>query len=98
MGFAFVAAGLSCVGLAAAAVQHPAPGRVEFFVAPNGSDRGEGSAAKPFATPARAQRAVREALARNREQNVTVIVRAGTYELPEPLCSARKMPRLRTSQ
>lgn len=36
----------------------------EFFVAPSGSDTNPGTAERPFATPARAQKAVRERIAR----------------------------------
>ena len=58
---------------------------VEFFVAPRGADAGAGSRASPFATLSRAQRAVREALTRDRSREVTVWVDAGTYELEKPL-------------
>ena len=49
-----------------------------FFVAPNGSDNNPGSQEAPFATLPRAQQAVRE-------KPGTVLLRAGTYYLANPL-------------
>lgn len=48
-----------------------------YYVAPNGSDAGDGSLAKPWATP---QQAAAQAQAGD-----TVYLRAGTYALTEPL-------------
>jgi hypothetical protein len=58
---------------------------VEFVVASHGADAGPGSKDRPFATLAQAQKAVREALARDRSRDVTVWIDAGTYELEKPL-------------
>ena len=54
----------------------------EVFVAPNGNDANPGTLAKPFATLQRAQQQARKAAGR---EAVTVMIRAGTYYLPEPL-------------
>jgi hypothetical protein len=51
----------------------------EFWVAPTGNDANSGTKDQPFATLARAQQAVRQA------KGGTVIVRGGTYYLPETL-------------
>lgn len=64
-----------------------------FFVAPDGNDAWSGTFAAPnaartdgpFATPHRAQEAVRDALRANPGKPVTVTLRAGTYFLPEPI-------------
>ncbi len=56
-----------------------------LHVSPSGSDAGDGSAAKPFATPARAQQEVRKLAAGGLKQPVTVLLGAGTYELAQPL-------------
>jgi len=58
----------------------------EFYVAPNGSDTNPGTAAKPFASLARAQAAVRSLPPAARSAGpVTVQVRPGTYHLAQPL-------------
>ncbi len=67
----------------------------DFYVAPNGNDQWTGklaapNAAKsdgPFATVARAQKAARDLRAAepNRKSPLTILIRAGTYYLPEPL-------------
>jgi len=53
-----------------------------IFVAPTGSDTHPGTLERPFATLQRAQQAARKAAGR---EAVTVMLRAGTYYLPEPL-------------
>src|SRR6185503_8615966 len=53
-------------------------------VAPDGRDTGDGSAAKPFATLARAQTAMRQ-LKPGADGPVTVELAAGTYHLAAPL-------------
>lgn len=53
-----------------------------FFVSPTGDDANAGNQAKPFATLARAQLAVR---ANRNGESVTVYLRGGTYYLAEPL-------------
>ncbi len=57
----------------------------EFYVAPNGQDANPGTASKPFASFARAQRAVRAERAAHPDQGATVTFRAGRYELKETL-------------
>ncbi|HPG65525.1 MAG TPA: right-handed parallel beta-helix repeat-containing protein [Candidatus Hydrogenedentes bacterium] len=57
----------------------------DFYVAPNGNDEAAGTASAPFATVARAQQAVREAIKVGLDADVTVHIRAGAYELAEPL-------------
>jgi hypothetical protein len=60
----------------------PVPVPLIVEVSPAGSDDGDGSAAHPFATPARAQAAVR---ALNRDRDVTVRLADGVYRLGAPL-------------
>ncbi|MHC4202201.1 MAG: hypothetical protein ACYSU0_19595, partial [Planctomycetota bacterium] len=57
-----------------------------FHVAPGvggGDDANPGTEARPFATLGRARDAVRQLIARGLEADVRVIVRAGTYYLPD---------------
>ena len=54
----------------------------DFWISPTGDDAGPGSKAKPFATPVRAQRAVREARTKG---GLTVWLQQGTYTLAESL-------------
>ena len=54
----------------------------KVFVAPNGNDANPGTLAKPVATLQRAQLAARKLAGRD---PVTVLIREGTYYLPEPL-------------
>ena len=51
-----------------------------FYVATDGNDQNDGSRKKPFATPQRAQQAARAA-----HKPATVVLRGGTYFLPETL-------------
>ena len=60
----------------------PAPVPVVLHVGPTGSDDGDGSAARPFASLHRAQEAVRRL---NRDHDVTVRVADGVYRLSTPL-------------
>jgi Right handed beta helix region len=60
----------------------PSPGSREFHVAAHGDDRNSGTEARPFATLARAQRAVRQM---PRTQPLHVWIGAGTYYLASPL-------------
>ena len=53
-----------------------------YYVARNGSDANSGTLARPFATLPRAQQAARKAAGR---EAVTVLIREGTYYLPEAL-------------
>ncbi|HVX46351.1 MAG TPA: right-handed parallel beta-helix repeat-containing protein [Mycobacteriales bacterium] len=52
-----------------------------IYVAPGGDDAGPGTLARPFATPQRAQQAVRA----NSGKDVVVNFRGGTYSLSRPL-------------
>ncbi|MEO9130199.1 MAG: right-handed parallel beta-helix repeat-containing protein [Sphingomonas sp.] len=62
--------------------RRPTPVPVVIFVSPKGSDDGDGSAARPFATIARAQAAVRKV---NQNHDVTVQLADGLYRLAAPL-------------
>lgn len=57
----------------------------EFHVAPDGNDRGPGTAAEPFASLGRAQHAVRQMVAEGLQADVTVWVQGGRYGLDQPL-------------
>ncbi|MBI2299948.1 MAG: hypothetical protein HYU66_13570, partial [Armatimonadetes bacterium] len=57
----------------------------DVHVAPNGRDSNPGTAARPFATLAKAQEAVRAKLKAGLTQDLSVQLAAGTYELSEPL-------------
>ena len=56
-----------------------------FHVAPAGDDAGPGTAAKPFATLRRARDAVRALIRTRPKGDVRVLVRGGTYYLPQGL-------------
>jgi hypothetical protein len=56
----------------------------EFYVAPDGNDANPGTREQPFATPARARDAVREAK-QQASGPITVFFRGGTYFLEQPL-------------
>jgi len=60
----------------------PAPVPLVLHVSPKGSDDGDGSAARPFASLIRAQQAVRKF---NRDHDVTVSLAQGVYRLAAPL-------------
>ena len=66
---------VSCLAVAPACA-------IEYFVSPNGADTNPGSAERPFATLRHAQEAARQAQARTA---VTILLREGTYYLPETL-------------
>ncbi len=57
----------------------------DFFVSPSGSDTNSGRREQPFATLKRAKDAVRKRIVSGLDSDVTVVIRAGTYELSEPL-------------
>ena len=57
----------------------------EFHVAVGGDDAGPGTKDKPFATIARAQAEVRKLAAAGLKQDVTVVIRGGTYRIAEPI-------------
>lgn len=66
--------------------ERPAPAPIVVEVSPRGSDAGDGSAARPFASLARAQAAVR---AINTTNAVTVRLADGVYRLDTPLRFSR---------
>lgn len=81
---AALATGLSATALAPSAVaQHPPPAE-QLYVAPWGKDSWPGTSERPFATPQRAQRAVREKAPRM-AADLIVNLRGGTYTLARPL-------------
>ncbi len=62
--------------------------KADFYVAPNGDDKGPGSLEAPFATLGRARDAVcalRNTQGGTLKQPVTVLIRGGTYWLSEPV-------------
>lgn len=61
----------------------PEAGRVDFFIATNGSDLFPGSKDRPFATLARARDAVREQLSSGVDRDIRVQIHGGTYLLNE---------------
>jgi hypothetical protein len=82
---AAVAAGVSLpeVGLASAYSEvAPAPNTNVLHVSPQGNDRNPGTASRPFATPERAQRAVRKV---DRRGPIQVWLHQGTYYLDSPV-------------
>lgn len=63
----------------------PASAATLLYVATEGDDGNEGTADAPFATPARAQQAVRGLIARGLRDHVVVELQGGLYTLLEPL-------------
>jgi len=88
----------ACLALASSACSQGAPAaQVEFFIAPDGSDRNAGTKDAPFLTLERARRAVRSLKREKRlpPGGVTVWLRGGTYYRAKsfeltPLDSGRK--------
>ncbi|MFE5816100.1 right-handed parallel beta-helix repeat-containing protein [Streptomyces sp. NPDC056479] len=66
----------------------PASGAEQLYVAPWGNDRWPGTAGRPFATPGRAQQAVRARTA-GMTSDIVVNLRGGTYRLTAPLRMSR---------
>lgn len=56
-----------------------------FYVASDGGDQNPGTTDQPFATLARAWDAVRELTKGGQKEDITVLIRGGTYWLKEPL-------------
>ncbi|HOS93536.1 MAG TPA: hypothetical protein PLQ54_09510, partial [Armatimonadota bacterium] len=79
-GWAACAAALAGLWTAHAADAAP---RVEFWVSPDGSDAGPGTRVQPFRTVERARDAIRAA--RSVAGPATVVLKAGTYRLAQPL-------------
>nr|WP_245694968.1 right-handed parallel beta-helix repeat-containing protein [Streptomyces antibioticus] len=80
------AIGLSVAALPSPAAALPAPTATptQLYVAPWGKDSWPGTLDRPFATPARAQQAVRAQAPRMRS-DLVVNLRGGTYDLKAPL-------------
>lgn len=57
--------------------------RASFYVSPKGSDSNPGTFLKPFATLQRARDAVRETIKAGQNQDVLVLLRGGTYYVPD---------------
>lgn len=83
---AAVVIGLSVAALPSPATALPAPTATptQLYVAPWGKDTWPGTLDRPFATPARAQQAVR-ARAPRMTSDLVVNLRGGTYQLKAPL-------------
>lgn len=62
----------------------------KFFVGVHGDDQADGSKAKPFASLARSQQAVRDLLASGYEHDITVVIHGGTYRVGETLVFTTK--------
>ena len=60
-------------------------GAADFFVAVDGDDANPGTQQRPFATPCRARDAVRAQIAKGLTDDVTVLIRGGTYRITEPI-------------
>ena len=57
----------------------------EFYVAPDGNDKGAGNERQPFATLDRARRAVRELLDGGARRDVHVAIRGGVYQVRQTI-------------
>ena len=57
--------------------------KLTYYVAPGGSDTGDGGRERPFATLARARDAIRSLGDKQRRQDIAVVLRGGTYVLGE---------------
>lgn len=82
-GFAYLMVLLATVPVWVSASE-PA-GVADFFVSPSGNDANSGTKQEPYASLRRAQQAVRQRIARGLDSDVHVFLRAGTYELTEPM-------------
>lgn len=72
--------------LIALAMMSAAPAdKADFYVATDGLDTNKGTLKAPYATIATAQKAVRERIAEGLTEDITVILRGGTYYLEAPL-------------
>ncbi|WP_231333741.1 right-handed parallel beta-helix repeat-containing protein [Actinomadura graeca] len=81
---AALAAGVLVTGLPAPPASADQPAAEQLYVAPWGKDTWPGTAERPFATPGRAQQAVRARTA-GMKADLVVNLRAGTYTLDAPL-------------
>jgi hypothetical protein len=57
----------------------------DYWVCPKGNDADPGTAERPFATLAQAQKAIRRQIAAGLSKDLVVTIRGGTYELGETL-------------
>jgi len=73
------------VVLSGSPLAHAMAINADFYVAADGSDTSPGTYQEPFATLPRAQAAVRRLIRKGLEQDVTVLIRGGTYLLDAPL-------------
>ncbi len=73
--------------MAAACVMGPGRGvsAADIVVAPEGDDANPGTADRPFQTIIRAQQVARDRIAQGLDADLRVVIRAGRYELTEPL-------------
>lgn len=86
--FVFVFAGLMVFTLLAGqpgSAQPLGAAMADFHVSPQGDDANPGTQARPFASVARAQEAVRATRQANPESGVEVVLAAGVYPLDQPL-------------
>lgn len=60
-------------------------GTVEYYVDPQGKDSGDGSLNNPFATIEQAKEQARDRIKENPNQNYTVYLREGIYNVVEPI-------------
>lgn len=81
--FAALLMGATLMASCSRPTEPPRQANADFVVAPDGDDAGPGTAAQPFATPARARDAVRQLVAAGLAKDVTVRLRGGTYCLPQ---------------
>ncbi|HOQ04648.1 MAG TPA: hypothetical protein PKY88_05490 [Anaerohalosphaeraceae bacterium] len=75
-GFLAVILGVGCAIL-------PSSGSMEFYVAPDGDDRAEGTAERPWRTLEQARDRIRR-LNKNMQQDIVVYLRGGVYPLERP--------------
>ena len=81
------------VSSAWAQVQIPGDGPEEIFVSCRAGEGGDGSQAKPFATIAQAQQAVRAKVKAGLNRSIDVVLLGGTYRLTEPLVFGHCCPK-----
>jgi hypothetical protein len=75
----------SCVLCACQATADEPVVTSDYYVAPHGSDQNPGTREQPFATLVRARDEVRKKIASGLRADVAVLIRGGTYELPDPV-------------
>ncbi len=65
-------------------------GQTEFFVSPNGKDENNGSEESPFASLSRAKEVIKAYKVEKPDEEVTLVLKGGTYCLSEPLVFGSK--------